>query len=197
MSNMMSQTIGKAIPASFLAMARRGCSFIPVVLISAALLRHSRVELSKAVADAITIAVAIAAIKDNERNEINFEEPFFAVFFVDFCYYVSSVKRKTAQNSARSNEGRPNPYKQTKPELENMKFEVAREMGVNMTRGYNISGNLSSVENGRARRTVRKMIEDYQRTAATVISQKSKGVNLRWQIRIPTRSTCRGASGDV
>ena len=37
--------------------------------------------------------------------------------------------------------------KQSRPELENMKFEVAREMGVNLTRGYN--GNLSSVENGR------------------------------------------------
>ena len=52
--------------------------------------------------------------------------------------------------------------KQTKPELENMKFEVAREMGVNMTRGYN--GNLSSAQNGRVGgQMVRKMIEDYQR----------------------------------
>ena len=52
--------------------------------------------------------------------------------------------------------------KQTKPELENMKFEVAREMGVNLTRGYN--GNLSSVENGRVGgQMVRKMVEDYQR----------------------------------
>ena len=52
--------------------------------------------------------------------------------------------------------------KQTKPELENMKFEVAREMGVNMTRGYN--GKLSSAQNGRVGgQMVRKMIEDYQR----------------------------------
>ena len=52
--------------------------------------------------------------------------------------------------------------KQMKPELENMKFEVAREMGVNMTRGYN--GNLSSAQNGRVGgRMVRKMIEDDQR----------------------------------
>ena len=52
--------------------------------------------------------------------------------------------------------------KQTKPELENMKFEVAREMGVNMTRGYN--GNLSSAQNGRVGgQMVSKMIEDYQR----------------------------------
>ena len=52
--------------------------------------------------------------------------------------------------------------KQSRSELENMKFEVAREMGVNLTRGYN--GNLSSVENGRVGgQMVRKMVEDYQR----------------------------------
>ena len=52
--------------------------------------------------------------------------------------------------------------KQSRPELENMKFEVAREMGVNLTRGYN--GNLSSVENGRVGgQMVRKMVEEYQR----------------------------------
>ena len=52
--------------------------------------------------------------------------------------------------------------KQSRPELENMKFEVAREMGVNLTRGYN--GNLSSVQNGRVGgQMVRKMVEDYQR----------------------------------
>ena len=52
--------------------------------------------------------------------------------------------------------------KQMKPELEIMKFEVAREMGINLTRGYN--GNLSSAQNGRVGgRMVRKMIEDYQR----------------------------------
>lgn len=52
--------------------------------------------------------------------------------------------------------------KQSKPELENMKLEVAREFGVNMTQGYN--GNLSSAENGRVGgQMVRKMIEDYQR----------------------------------
>lgn len=52
--------------------------------------------------------------------------------------------------------------KKSKPELENMKFEVAREYGVDMSRGYN--GNLSSVDNGRVGgQMVRKMIEDYQR----------------------------------
>ena len=52
--------------------------------------------------------------------------------------------------------------KQSKAGLENMKFEVAREMGVNLSKGYN--GNLSSVDNGRVGgQMVRKMIEDYQR----------------------------------
>ena len=59
MSNMMSQTIGKAIPASFLAMARQGLFFIPAVLILPHCLGILGVELSQAVADAITIAVAI------------------------------------------------------------------------------------------------------------------------------------------
>ena len=59
MSNMMSQTIGKAIPASFLAMARQGLFFIPAVLILPHFLGILGVELSQAVADVITIAVAI------------------------------------------------------------------------------------------------------------------------------------------
>ncbi len=52
--------------------------------------------------------------------------------------------------------------KQGKPELENMKFEVAREYGINLKRGYN--GDLSSTDTGRVGgQMVRKMIEDYQR----------------------------------
>ena len=51
---------------------------------------------------------------------------------------------------------------ESKSAMDNMKFEVARELGVNLTKGYN--GNLSSVENGRVGgQMVRKMIEDYQR----------------------------------
>ena len=48
--------------------------------------------------------------------------------------------------------------------LEDMKFEVARELGVNLSRGYN--GNLSARENGQVGgQMVRKMIEDYERQA--------------------------------
>ena len=39
--------------------------------------------------------------------------------------------------------------KQGKPELENMKFEVAREYGINLKRGYN--GDLSSTDTGHQR----------------------------------------------
>ena len=43
-----------------------------------------------------------------------------------------------------------------------MKFEVAREYGIDLKRGYN--GDLSSTDTGRVGgQMVRKMIEDYQR----------------------------------
>ena len=52
--------------------------------------------------------------------------------------------------------------KQSRPELENMKLEVAREFGINMKRGYN--GDVPSKDNGRVGgQMVKKMIEDYQR----------------------------------
>ena len=52
--------------------------------------------------------------------------------------------------------------KQSKPELQNMKYEVAREFGINLNQGYN--GNVSAKDNGRVGgQMVKKMIEDYQR----------------------------------
>ena len=49
--------------------------------------------------------------------------------------------------------------------LENMKFEVANELGINLTKGYN--GNLSAKENGSiGGMMVKRMIEDYQRQAS-------------------------------
>ena len=46
--------------------------------------------------------------------------------------------------------------------MENMKQEVANELGITLNKGYN--GNLSSAENGRVGgQMVRKMIENYQR----------------------------------
>ena len=47
--------------------------------------------------------------------------------------------------------------------LDNMKYEVAQQMGINLTKGYN--GNLSSREAGYiGGNLVKKMIEDYERS---------------------------------
>ena len=49
--------------------------------------------------------------------------------------------------------------------LSNMKYEIANEMGINLTKGYN--GNLSEKENGSiGGMMVKRMIEDYQRQAS-------------------------------
>lgn len=53
-------------------------------------------------------------------------------------------------------------YNEGKTALENMKFEVARELGVNLVKGYN--GNLSSRDAGHVGgEMVRRMVENYQR----------------------------------
>ncbi len=49
--------------------------------------------------------------------------------------------------------------------LSNMKYEIARELGVNLKQGYN--GDLTSRENGYVGGyMVKKMIEDYERQAS-------------------------------
>ena len=49
--------------------------------------------------------------------------------------------------------------------LSNMKYEIANDMGINLTKGYN--GNLSAKENGSiGGMMVKRMIEDYQRQAS-------------------------------
>ena len=56
--------------------------------------------------------------------------------------------------------------------LDNMKFEIARQLGVNMKQDYN--GNLTSRENGYVGGyMVKKMIEDYEMQAAGVNNQNS------------------------
>ncbi len=59
MCNMMMQTIGKSVRASILAMARQGLFFVPAVLILPRLFGLTGLEISQAVADVITFAVAI------------------------------------------------------------------------------------------------------------------------------------------
>ena len=59
---------------------------------------------------------------------------------------------------------------EAKNALENMKYEVARELGVNMKQGYN--GDLTSRENGYVGGyMVKKMIEDYERQSAGMQNQ--------------------------
>jgi len=49
----------------------------------------------------------------------------------------------------------------SKTALENMKYEVASSLGVNMKKGYN--GDLSSKDNGRVGgEMVRRMVEQYE-----------------------------------
>lgn len=59
MCNMMTQTIGKAVRASFLAVARQGLFFIPAVLILPNLFGITGLLLAQPVADAISFIVAI------------------------------------------------------------------------------------------------------------------------------------------
>lgn len=59
MSNMMLQTIGRTVPATFLAMARQGVFFIPLVWTLSYLLGLTGIEMTQMVADILTLTCAI------------------------------------------------------------------------------------------------------------------------------------------
>ena len=59
MCNMEMQTIGKSVRASFLAMARQGLFFVPAVLILPRILGLFGLQISQAVADAVTFLASI------------------------------------------------------------------------------------------------------------------------------------------
>ncbi len=59
MSNMMLQTIGKTGPATFLAMARQGVFFIPLVYLLSSALELLGVELAQSAADLLTMLCAV------------------------------------------------------------------------------------------------------------------------------------------
>ena len=59
MGNMMQQSMGKTVPATFMAVARQGLFFIPAVWILSAALGFTGVQLSQSAADLITFAVSI------------------------------------------------------------------------------------------------------------------------------------------
>lgn len=75
--NMMMQTIGKSVRASFLAMARQGLFFIPAVLILPRFMGLFGLQISQPVADVITFLVAIPLQMmtfremDRELNQLN------------------------------------------------------------------------------------------------------------------------------
>ena len=76
MCNMMSQTIGKAFRASFLAMARQGLFFVPAVLILPKLLGLTGVEISQTAADLISFAFSIP-LQASLLKEMTQEERFW------------------------------------------------------------------------------------------------------------------------
>ena len=59
MSSMMTQTMGRTIPATFLAMARQGIAFIPLVLILSSALGILGIQITQMVADFLTLVIAI------------------------------------------------------------------------------------------------------------------------------------------
>ena len=59
MSNMMMQSIGRTVPATFLAVARQGLFFIPVVLLLPALLDATGIQMAQSAADLLTFICAI------------------------------------------------------------------------------------------------------------------------------------------
>ena len=62
------------------------------------------------------------------------------------------------------NQNQPN-IPESKTAMDNLKFEVARELGVNLKQGYN--GDLSSRDNGSVGGyMVKKMVEDYERRSS-------------------------------
>ena len=72
-----------------------------------------------------------------------------------------------AQQGQQQNNGRTNRtvVPEAKGALNQMKYEIASELGINLKQGYN--GDLTSRENGYVGGTmVKKMIEDYERQNA-------------------------------
>jgi Na+-driven multidrug efflux pump len=59
MSNMMLQTIGRTVPATFLAMARQGVFFIPLVWLLSAALGLVGIEMTQMVSDCLTLVCAV------------------------------------------------------------------------------------------------------------------------------------------
>ena len=59
MSNMMMQSIGRTVPATFLAVARQGLFFIPIILILPLFLDALGIQMAQSAADLLTFFCAI------------------------------------------------------------------------------------------------------------------------------------------
>ena len=59
MSNMMMQSMGLVAPATFLAVARQGCFFIPLVLILSAAFGLTGIQMTQSIADLLTFCCAV------------------------------------------------------------------------------------------------------------------------------------------
>ena len=59
MSNMMMQSMGLVAPATFLAVARQGCFFIPLVLILSAVFGLTGIQITQSIADLLTFLCAV------------------------------------------------------------------------------------------------------------------------------------------
>ena len=59
MSNMMMQSMGLVMPATFLAVARQGCFFIPLVLIFSSLFGLTGIQFTQSIADLLTFCCAV------------------------------------------------------------------------------------------------------------------------------------------
>ncbi len=59
MSNMMMQSMGLVAPATFLAVARQGCFFIPLVLILSAMFGLTGIQITQSIADLLTFLCAV------------------------------------------------------------------------------------------------------------------------------------------
>ena len=59
MSNMMEQSMGRTVPATFLSVARQGIFFIPMVLILPLFLELTGIQMAQSAADVCTLLCAI------------------------------------------------------------------------------------------------------------------------------------------
>jgi len=67
-SNMMTQTMGKTVPATILAAARQGLFFIPAVLLMPLWLDQLGVQLAQSVADVLSFALTLVMMRRVFRN---------------------------------------------------------------------------------------------------------------------------------